>query len=644
MQHFLKIKDDEGERIWELNADSSSVGRDAKNSIVLHSPDISRQHAILLRLTRPGEIEHTFRLIDGNLQGKPSTNGFSVNGERCTVRNLRHGDTICFGNKVEGLYAVVSEGTDIDWLLSSNQEEAIDYMATLIGDRKDPLVEPENNKLDDSILARLASFPELFLHPIVEFSLTGEVTYLNPSAVEKFPEIRTEGCNHPIIVGAVDAVLNNYSHQFVREIAIHNHTFEQSLSYIPQSELIRSYLVEITDRKQEEQKLKALHIQLEIEVEQRTLQFNEASNRLRQEEQALVSSYATNRALLNAMPDNMFRINRGGIIVNSKTPKQYNLIFDPKQCLQRHISEIWPVDIVDSLKQCIEQALVTDKMQILEFQMSEFFFEARIAVSAADEVMVILRDITERKQIEEETRRALERERELNELKTQFVSMTSHEFRTPLTTIMSSADLLERYNSRWDDEKKLVYLRKIQTATRHMTELLNDVLLISKAEAGKLEFSPQQMVLEDFCQSVVEDLQMSTTFHTLSLRSHIPHEPILIDRKLMRHILTNLLSNAIKYSPGGGEIVITLNQGVDEIELQIKDFGIGIPKEAKATLFDSFCRASNVGTISGTGLGLAIVKQSVDLHQGQITCHSVVGEGSTFIVKLPLNLPSANTV
>ncbi|MGB3292303.1 MAG: HAMP domain-containing sensor histidine kinase, partial [Phormidesmis sp.] len=248
-----------------------------------------------------------------------------------------------------------------------------------------------------------------------------------------------------------------------------------------------------------------------------------------------------------------------------------------------------------------------------------------------------------RKRGEAEIRTALERERELNGMKTRFVSMTSHEFRTPLTTIMSSAELLEHYRERWDVAKQIQYLRKIQTSAKHMTGLLNDVLLINKAEAGKAEFKPQDTVLEEFCQEIVEELQITTTAHELVMRSHIQATPMPLDRKLMRHILTNLLSNAINYSPSGGEILLTLEQSGDTVELRVKDCGIGIPEETLPTLFESFVRGSNVGTISGTGLGLAIVKKSVDLHQGSIDCESKEGEGTTFIVGLPLSLPPAES-
>lgn len=640
MKHLLLIEDDDGQRTVELHAASSSIGRDPRNSIVLNSREVSRQHAILLRLSQPDRPDHQFRLVDGNFQGTPSTNGLFVNGRQRTSHNLAHGDSIMFGTQVDARYLAVEDGVDTDWLLSGD-DEAADYMQTMIATpiEVDELAS-EMDTVDGSSLARLASFPELFPHPIIEIALTGKLTYINPAAVTQFPEVQTERLEHPLLTGVIELVKTAHERQSTREIEIGDRVFEEALNYIPQSDLIRIYILDITSRKQAENALMAIHSQLETEVKRRTQQFNEANSRLKQEEKALLASYATNRALLNAMPDPMFRIDRTGNFVNFKTPKHHTLPFDPERCLHRHLSEILPPMAVELMESHIQQAFITGDIQILEFQLkgSEVWldFETRIAVSARDEVMVIFRDITERKKSEADIRNALESERELNEMKTRFVSMTSHEFRTPLTTILSSAELLEHYSDRWEQDKQLKYLSKIQVAAKHMTELLNDVLLINQMEAGKVAFNPQPLVMKSFCEEIIEEMQITTTVHRLVLQSQLPDVPLLLDRKLLRHIFTNLLSNAINYSPSGGDIEVTLTQQDDNISLSVKDSGIGIPEEARETLFESFVRGSNVGNISGTGLGLAIVKRFVDLYQGSIECKSQVGVGTTFVVQLPI--------
>lgn len=645
MHHLLLITDSEGRRAVELNEATSSIGRDSSNAITIDDYDVSRQHAILLRVAHPGEVDYTFRITDGNLQGKPSTNGLFINGKRVDSCILRHGDEILLGSKASARYITVEEKVDAEQLFS-NKDDTIEHLLTLSStsfasaDSAFSTSRSEVDSIDYRVLARLASFPELFIHPIVELSLTGEITYCNPAAIQQFPNLKTERFNHPILSEAIETVISKQQKQYTREIAIGDQVFEQSLRYIPQSDLIRSYLVDITERKRFENELKALHNKLAATVEKRTLQFNEASSRLKQEEKALVASYATNRALLNAIPDPMFRLDYAGNFVNFKAPKQHTLTFDPNQCVGCHLSEMLPKHVANNIQNGISKALKTEQMQVLEFQLSNkeeamLYFEARIAVSAPNEAMVIFRDITERKRGEAEIRNALDHERDLNEMKTRFVSMTSHEFRTPLTTILSSAELIEHYGERCSPEKRTQFLGKIKTAANHMTSLLNEVLLINKVDAGRAEFKPQTIDLPLFCSEIIEELQITTTNHQLQLHSHLHNNLALIDRKLMRHILTNLLSNAINYSPHGGDIILSLTQHKDEIELQIQDSGIGIPEESRATLFESFVRGSNVGNISGTGLGLAIVKKSVDLHQGKIECHSVIGEGTTFIIHLP---------
>ena len=249
----------------------------------------------------------------------------------------------------------------------------------------------------------------------------------------------------------------------------------------------------------------------------------------------------------------------------------------------------------------------------------------------------MVRDITERKRAEADIRNALEKEKQLSELKSRFVTMASHEFRTPLTTILSSAELLQDYGFKWNEEKKLQHLQRVVKAVQHMTQLLNDVLLIGKAEAGKLECNPAPVNLVQFCRDLVDEMQLGTDNHTIAFRSHGNCTNTYLDEKLLRHILSNLLSNAIKYSPTGSIVQFNLICEQGEAIFRVQDEGIGIPSSDQAQLFDSFYRASNVGTIPGTGLGLAIVKKSVDLYGGKIAVKSVVEVGTTFTVTLPLN-------
>ncbi|WP_228055190.1 PAS domain-containing sensor histidine kinase [Gloeocapsopsis crepidinum] len=249
----------------------------------------------------------------------------------------------------------------------------------------------------------------------------------------------------------------------------------------------------------------------------------------------------------------------------------------------------------------------------------------------------IFRDITERKQAEVEIHYALAKERELVELKSRFITTASHEFRTPLAVILMAAKLLEKFSNQISEEKKQLYLERIQTAGNHMTQLLDDILIVGKLEAEKLQFAPAYLDLIQFCGEIVEHMQISSTtnLHAIKFNCTSSVTRVYLDAKLLRHILINLLSNAIKYSPQGGNINFELAYKSQEITFRIQDQGIGIPEKDQKYLFDSFYRGSNTSTIPGTGLGMSIVKQCVDLHNGNIVVESQVGVGTTVTVTIP---------
>lgn len=245
-------------------------------------------------------------------------------------------------------------------------------------------------------------------------------------------------------------------------------------------------------------------------------------------------------------------------------------------------------------------------------------------------------DITERKEAEIALRQALEKERELGELKSRFVSIASHEFRTPLTTILSTASYLEMAEEQISSEKRLARLIKIQTAANEMTELLNDVLVFGKAEANRLEFEPKHIDFIAFSIEIIEDIQSSSgKEHRFAYINNLVDPIVFFDDKLMRQIITNLVSNAVKYSPVGAEIKFEVNSSDDILTMIVCDEGIGIPEKDQAHLFEPFHRAKNARDISGTGLGLAITQKAVELHKGDITFESKQNEGTSFIVRIP---------
>jgi signal transduction histidine kinase len=232
---------------------------------------------------------------------------------------------------------------------------------------------------------------------------------------------------------------------------------------------------------------------------------------------------------------------------------------------------------------------------------------------------------------------ALQKEKELSELKSRFWSMVAHEFRSPLTTISASAQLLEHHGHQLNEERRREYLYMIREAAEAMNNLLNDVLSVGKAEGGSLKFKPELIDLEEFCRTLVEEIQFHAgARHRLVFRAQGQCVDIYADRQLIWHILNNLLSNAIKYSPHGGDVELTLICSEREVVFQVKDTGIGIPQEDQQHLFESFHRANNVGNIPGTGLGLTMVKKCTELHNGEIQVESRINVGSTFTVTLPV--------
>lgn len=302
VQYFLVIEDNEGKRITPLKATTYSIGRDLTNSIVLHSKLVSRQHAILLGLTTPVTNNHVFRLIDINLQGKRSTNGIIVNGQRCFSHDLKHGDIISFGKEANARFFATSNPMELKCLESSPAED-ISGILLKIDDPFSTLIAPEiaPEESFESTLIRLASFPELLANPIIEITITGTITYLNPAAIEQFPDIAETKTKHPILVGLTSTVQQGKEKFFIREVEYNHKVFEQSVHYIAASDLIRSYIVDITERKQIEVALRQAREELELRVQERTAELRETNEQLRIEiaerQRAELALFQANEAL-----------------------------------------------------------------------------------------------------------------------------------------------------------------------------------------------------------------------------------------------------------------------------------------------------------------------------------------------------------
>ncbi len=230
---------------------------------------------------------------------------------------------------------------------------------------------------------------------------------------------------------------------------------------------------------------------------------------------------------------------------------------------------------------------------------------------------------------------SLEKQKELNELKTQFITMASHEFRTPLSTILASSDLLKNYYHKLPEEKRIHRLDKIINEVKNMTQLLEDVLIVGKTQSGYLRFNPLPIDLCNVCGDILEEIKVNAKANVIFQFNCSVKETIYLDEKLLRHIISNLLSNAVKYSPIGSIINLDVSYENQQAIIQVEDRGIGIPESDQNRLFEIFQRGSNVGNVSGTGLGLAIIKNAIDLHEGSINFTSKLGQGTIFTVCLP---------
>ncbi len=246
-------------------------------------------------------------------------------------------------------------------------------------------------------------------------------------------------------------------------------------------------------------------------------------------------------------------------------------------------------------------------------------------------------EVAERKKAEEEVLKALTKERDLNEMKSKFVSIASHEFRTPLSTILSSISLIDQYRKVGDLDKIDKHINRARASANHMTSILNDFLSVGRLEEGKVEIIRELVNVNELFADIAEEIKlMLKPGQKIEIDCISSDTSIHTDTRMLRNILFNLLSNASKYSENDKIIHLLCERNQKELIVKIQDNGIGIPEEDQRHLFDRFFRASNAINIQGTGLGLNIVKRYLDLLNGSISFTSEYGKGSTFTIQLPI--------
>ncbi|HEY5536687.1 MAG TPA: PAS domain S-box protein [Ignavibacteria bacterium] len=259
-------------------------------------------------------------------------------------------------------------------------------------------------------------------------------------------------------------------------------------------------------------------------------------------------------------------------------------------------------------------------------------------------LLSVTRDISERKKIEDEITSALIKAKQLNELKSNFISTTSHEFRTPLAAILSSAELIEYYNTEKTKEKKMYHINRIKNSVINMTTMLNDILTINKAESGKISLNPKLTNIKGLFESLIYDLKETDQGkHNICYNFNTEEKEYFLDPKYLSQAVGNLLNNAAKFSPHGGKIELSVDKKDSQLIISISDEGMGIPEKDKEWIFEPFYRGKNVEKISGTGLGLAIAKKTAELHSGGIKVSSNNGKGTIFTLVLPVVKKSEQT-
>ena len=293
------------------------------------------------------------------------------------------------------------------------------------------------------------------------------------------------------------------------------------------------------------------------------------------------------------------------------------------------------IDITERKRKDDELKQANELLKKTGFQLSKLNQELEQKVQERTlELAEMIRKLTESKK---EVDLALEKEKELNNLKSRFISTASHEFRTPLATIMSSVSLAGKYAETMDKEKMFKHIERVKNSVNHLTDILNDFLSLDKLEEGIVVANPENIFINSVINEMIDEMKgIAKAGQKLIYSGLLNNEQIFIDKRILKNILLNLISNAIKYSNENTLIEIKVRRDYNFLEIDIKDQGIGIPIKDQGHIFERFYRANNIGNVQGTGLGLNIVRRYVDILKGEIKFKSIPEKGTTFTLKFPI--------
>lgn len=431
---------------------------------------------------------------------------------------------------------------------------------------------------------------------------------------------------------------------------------EISLGHYPSDgdQYVIAFINDISIRRKAQHELKKMNDELETIVALRTKDLTETLRKLEQSRSRLQENITFQKTLLDNAGAIIVTVDKDGIIQTFNPEAEKELGYKAAEVIGKHTPLIFHEHYYkkNSTTNAVENAPVT---------MELFYARAPRGVENENEWMYVRKDgttfpvqlnvsamkdkdgnilgyvgaafnISKTKKIEQELQEALEKEKELSELKSRFVSMASHEFRTPLSTVLSSAYLVEKYNTTEDQAKREIHLQRIVSSVSMLTDILNDFLSVGKIEEGKIMVRPAHFNIEELILAITAGMESILKTGQTIVCHHEGKKEVLMDPSLLKHILLNLAANASKFSPEKSLIEINSYCDDHQLKLTIKDHGMGISKEDQAHLMERFFRGSNAANIQGTGLGLHIVSKYTELMNGKVECISELEKGSTFIV------------